>query len=383
MQDNVCMKTGKRILKLNVLMSVALGASFLQVGHAQDNSNKSWSSSNQQEDPSGAANPFRTTTTHREVNGRTIDRTVVETRGPDGRYVPYSDTEKESVRVNDTTVRSIERNYANNADGQRTMTQERQEEQRTLPGGESKTVQTVSNPDANGALQVVQRTQIDAKHVGPGVRDTNTTVFSADGNGGLSATVRIQEHERQVDAKTVESSKSTSLSDGVGHWNVSEIREGTTRQDQGGSNKEERVLRPDGEGKMALVERTVTRQAAGAGEKRDTTETYSTNVPGQAGSEGLQLVRRETTVQRTGASGAQSTTRQVEGLNAGDPNGGLSLTQEAIDIVRPGADGAAKQTSTVMATDSNGNLNAVWVDMGSNNKPAAVKVDTVPAPKKK
>ncbi len=375
------MRAQPRVAILGVVLTLASTSIFVHTSCAQESSGgRSWSSTSQQDDPSGATNPYRTTTTHSEVNGRTIDRTVVEARGPDGRYVPYSVTERESVKVNDTTVRNVERNYATNADGRQTLTQERREESNTLPGGESKVTSTVSNPDANGGMQIVQRTETDSKQTAPGARDTNTTVFSIDSNGGLSASMRIEEHERHTDPKTIESKKSTSLFDGTGRWNVSEVREATTKAGEGGTSiKDERVMRPDAEGKMALVEQTLTRQAdSGSGEKRDTTETYSTNVPGQAGDEGLKLVQRESTVHRTDSSGRQNTTRLVESSNPGDPGAGLQVTQQAIDIVRPGTNGVAQQTSTV-TTDVNGNTNAVWVDMGQSDKPASVK-DTAPAP---
>jgi hypothetical protein len=197
--------------------------------------------------------------------------------------------------------------------------------------------------------------------------------------------VRINERERQRDATNVEFTKSTSLLDGAGHWTVSEVREGSTRQEAGGARtKEERVLRPDANGKMSVAERIVSKEAAaGAGEKSDSTETYSTHVPGQAGDEGLRLVRRESTVQRTNPSGARSTTERVERPNPGDPGAGLRVTQEAIDIVRPGATGTAAESRTILTPDSNGQLKAVWVDMGSTDNPAAVKVDTTPAKKAK
>jgi hypothetical protein len=311
-----------------------------------------------------------------------IEKTVVEAKGPDGRYVPYSEIERESVRVNATTVRNVERSYGRTPDGQKTLTQETKEESRSFPDGERKMTRTTSNPDGNGGLQVVQRALIDSKQIGPGVRDTRTTVFSADGSGGLAPTVQIVERERQTDAKAVEFTKSTSLSDGAGHWTLSEVREGTTRPEAaGGSTKEERVLRPDADGKMAVAERTVSKQSAG--EQNGTTETYSTNVPGQAGDEGLRLVRRESTVQRNGGSGEHNTTRRVEQANPGDPQAGLHLTQEAIDIVRPGANGTATQTSTIVRSDSTGQLTVVWVDMGHTDNAAMVKTVTVPANKSK
>jgi hypothetical protein len=232
---------------------------------------------------------------------------------------------------------------------------------------------------------VVQRALIDSKDVGSGVRQTNTTLFSADGSGGLGSTVKIEERERKTNAGTVEFTKSTSLADGTGHWSLSEVREGVSRKEAGGGiTTEERVLRPDGDGKMAVAERTVTKQApAGPGEQNQTAETYSSDVPGRAGNEGLQLVRRESSVQRTTASGVHSTTRRVEQTNPGAPGSGLQQTQEAIDIVRPGVNGAAARSSTIRNVDINGQINTVWIDMGHTDNPAAVKVDTAAEKKPK
>ena len=386
MTDNGPMSSDGRLGIHFMLILLGLIPGISETGRAQSGPvENSWSTSTQQVDPSGTVNPTRTTTTHTEVNGRIVEKTVVEARGPDGRYVPYSEIERESVRVNDTTVRNVERSYGRTPDGQRLLNQETQEVSRSFPDGERQVTRTTSSPDGNGALQLVQRQLIDSKQVSPSVRETNTTLFSADGSGGLAASVQIKERERQTDPNNLEFTKSTSLSDGSGHWTLSEVREGATRQDAGGgSTKEERVLRPNADGKMAVAERTVSRQSAGGpGEQTGTTETYSTNVPGQAGDEGLRLVRRESTMQRVGASGVRSTTRRLEQPNPGDSGTGLRLTQEAIDIVRPGANGVAQQQSTIMTTDSNGRMNTVWVDMGTSDKPAAAQTNTAPAKKTK
>jgi len=351
-----------------ILFSIIVATA--QIAGAQDSS---WTTSSQQSDPNGALNPTRSHTTHSEVNGHVIEKTVTETLGPDGRYIPYSEVERESTRVNDTTTLSVERFYGRDPDGRRTLTQQTQEESRSFSDGSKKTTRTTSNPDGNGALQVIQRAEVDSKVVSPGVRDTKTTLFSADGSGGLGATMRTDERERRTDPATVEYTKSTSFADGTGRWTVSETREGTTRQDSGGTTKEEPVLRPNPDGKMAVVERTVSKEPAGG--QGGTVETYSTNVPGQAGDEGLKLVKRESTVQRSGLGGDRQTTRRVEQANPGDPGSGLRVTQEAIDIVGPGSNGVTQQQSTIVITDANGHTNAVWVDMGSSNKPAAVTVD--------
>ena len=132
---------------------------------------------------------------------------------------------------------------------------------------------------------------------------------------------------------------------------------------------------------MVVAERAASKQsAADSAEPNDTTETYSTNVPGQAGDDRLQLVRRASTVQRISANAVRTTTTRVEQPNPGDPSAGLHLTQETIDIVRPAANGTVTHTSTILTSNSNGHLDAVWVDIGTTNNPAIVKVD-VAAPK--
>lgn len=359
------------VLALGFLLGVA------PVCLAQDSSgNSSWSASSQQENPSGSYNPTRTSETHSQARGRVVDRTSVETLGPDGRYIPYSDTEKESVRVNDTTVRTIERTFGRDPDGQRVLIQERQEESRSLPGGEEKVVRTTSSPDANGTLQVTSRELEDSKQVSPGVRVTNTTVLTPDVNGGFSPAVRIEQRERKSSDGTVETTKSTSLANGTGGWQLGEVRETTSTQSGQERSKEERVLRPDADGKLVVVDRTVSSQTEVApGEKRNTVETYSTNVPGQAGNDSLQLVQRETAVSRTALTG-QSTTRQIEQPSPGDPSGSLHVTEEAIDIVQPNGSGKANETRAILTPGSDGQMGQVWIDTGKTGNPSAIQVDT-------
>jgi hypothetical protein len=367
-------------------LAVACLLTLAPIGRAQSSPGAgSWTSSNQVEDPEGNVNPVRTREVHTESNGRVIDKTVTETLGPDGRYIPYSETEKESVRVNDTTVRNVERTYGTGPDGERTLIQQRQEETRSLPGGEEKTERTTSSLDGNGGLQVVQRESVDSKQVSPGVTDTKSTVYSADGTGGLGATVQTEMTEKKTDAGKTEFKKSTMLSDGAGHWQLSEVREGTTQpQPGGGQVKEESVLRPDSEGALSVAERTVTRETAGSGgEKRDTTETYSTYVPGLTVGSSLQLVKRENTVQRTSSGGQQNTTRQVEQVNPGDPSSGLQVSEQAIDIVRTGSNGVAQKQMTVSVMGPDGLMHVVLVDTGKSDKPSTVQVDMSKKPSAK
>src|SRR4051794_25752612 len=164
-----------------ILLTTALFSS--QPGAAQTPSaNQPRSASSQQDSPNGNINPTRTMSSHTETGDLTSDRTAIERMGPDGRYIPYSDTEEETVRINETTSRTIERTYGRDPDGRRTLIQEQQEDTRTLSGGEQKVTRTLSNPDGGGKLQVVRRELEDSKEISPGVRVTNTTLLMPDIN---------------------------------------------------------------------------------------------------------------------------------------------------------------------------------------------------------
>ena len=93
--------------------------------------------------------------------------------------------------------------------------------------------------------------------------------------------MKMQERRTLGAKDTVESQKTTLRPDGAGNWQVDEIRQATTRQEGKNRSTEERVSRPDSEGKLGEVSRTVSKESESAsGDKRDTVETYSIDVPG-------------------------------------------------------------------------------------------------------
>ncbi len=339
--------------------------------------NKSWSTTSEQQSRSGNLNPIRSSERHTQANGRTVDTQTLERVGMDGRYEPYLDVEKESIRVDAATVRTIERTYGRDPDGRKKLMTVTEAEQRTLPGGAQKVVRNISNSDANGQLQVVRREIQDTRQTSANVQETKTTVMSPDVNGGFALSMQIE--ERQTTSNHgVDFKKSTLLPDGAGGLQVMEVRQGTIKEDGGqGRTREESVLRPDADGRLAVVERTVSKQSENApGEKRETVETYSTAVPGAAEDGSLHLTQRVTTVQRKRPDGGQMTEQQVEERNPGNPGDNPRVTQKTIDIVRSGISGAAAETRTTLSLDSTGSLGVVWVDTEKTDNPAAIQVDT-------
>jgi hypothetical protein len=349
-----------------------------------DQANQSWTATTQRQLPSNL-NPIRSAETHTEANGRSTDHQSIEHMGMDGRYVPYLDVQKETVRVDANTTRTVERAFGRDSDGRKTLVQVTEEERHILPGGEVKTVRTTSNPDANKALQIVQREVQDSRQISPNVQETKSTFLTASPNGGLAASMQTTERQTKTGDHDVEFRKSILMPDSNGNLQLSEVREGTIKDDGKDRIKEERVLQPGTDGNLSLVQRTVSKESQNAaGEKRDTTETYSNNLPGTPIDRGLRLNQRVVTVHRKGEDGVQSTEKQVEQRNPAEPSDRLRVTEQAIDIVRPGMaqpgfGSTTRETQTIRVLDSNGDFGVVSVDTRKQETSNAVQVEMAPS----
>ena len=364
------------IMRLAIAVYLVSGFAFSQTSDSQTGeAHKSWTSTTDQQ--SDGANPTRTTESHTQSGNRTLDNQSVQRRGSNGQFEPYQDIERETVKVNATTVRTTTRTFGRDSDGAKTLVQVTEEERRSLPGGDSNVIRITSNPDASGNLQLVQREVETTKRISKNIEETKTTVMLLGINGGLSPAMQVQER-RERGANTVESQKTTLLPDGVGNWQVSETRHDITRQDGKNRSTEERVSRPDPEGKLAEISRTVSKESETApGEKHNTSETYSVDVPGSSRDGSLHLVERSTVAQSTSSTGQQTTQRQVEQPDPGNPDSGLQVTILTTDSVSPGASGA-QATRTIQMRDPNGSLEVVSVDTTKSDKVNTVQVQIAP-----
>jgi|SRR5580658_3785966 hypothetical protein len=348
---------------------------------ATGDANKSWTTTTELQ--SDNANPARIVKSHTQSGNRTGDNQSIERRGPDGQFEPYQDIEKTTVQVNATTVRTTTRTFGRDADGAKTLVQVTEEEKHTLPGGNSSVVRSTSNPDADGNLQLVQRQIEETKTISKNVEETKTTVMLPGINGDLAPAMKMQERRERGANDTVVSQKTTLLPDSNGNWQTGEVRETTTRQDGGNRSTEERVSRPDPDGKLSEVSRTVSKDSENApGERRNTVETYSVDVPGSAQDGSLHLVQRSTTAQTTSSTGQQTTARQVERPDPGDPGAGLQVTVLTNDTVRTGPSGA-QATQTVQMRDANGSFGVVSVDTSKSDNIHAIQVQIAPSEKPK
>ena len=342
--------------------------------------NQSWTTTS--ESQNGGLNPTRTVERHTRNGNRTVDTRSVQRQTSDGRFEPYQDIETETVKVDATTSRTTTRTFGRNANGDKTLVQVTEEEAHTAPGGGSNVVRSISNPDADGRLQLVQRDVEQTTKTAENVEETRKTTLLPSVNGGMAPAMKVQARRTHGANDTVESQTTTLLPDGAGNWQVSEVRKAT---EQGGKNptSEERVSRPDAEGNLSEISRSVSKQVESpSGEKQNTVETYSVDVPGATRDGGMHLVGRTTTVQQTSASGVQTTRQQVEQTNPGDPSAGLRVTVIGTNTVRPDGSQAAS-TQTVQMRDANGNFGTVSVDISKSTNTHAVQVQIGPSDKAK
>src|SRR5712671_1653190 len=252
-------------LMISVLFCFGSAASTQAQDAQRNSSDESWSATT--ETSVNNANPSRTTESHARSGNRSVDKQRVEVLGPNGRYQPDSETEKETVRVDATTTRTVVRTYTWDGNGQRKLAQVTEEEARSAASGDAQTVRTTLSSDVNGRLRVVQRETADTRKTSPDVQETKTTVYLADGNGGFTTFRQTQELQKRSADHRLEEKETTLLPDGNGNWKVGEVKEKTIQEDGKNRTTEERVSRPDLDGRLSEFSRVVGAETESAGEK--------------------------------------------------------------------------------------------------------------------
>jgi hypothetical protein len=325
--------------------------------------------------------PVRTIGSHSENGNRTLDKRSVEIRGTDGHFEPYQEIERETLTFDASTVRTTMRTFARDVNGMKSLVQVTEEEKQILPGDDSNMVRVTYNPDINGRLQPVQREIVDTKKIGKDLQETDTTVMLTNINGDLAPAFKTHELRKRAANDTVETEKTTWLPDVNGKWQLSEIRQNNAKQGAKGRSIEERVSRPDAEGKLGQFSRVVSQETEStSGEKRSVVETYSIDVPGTTRDGNLHIVERKTNTESSSSTGERSTEQEVEQINPGDPGSGLRLSVLVDGKIVPEASGE-RSTVTIRACDSNGNFGIVAVDTTKADRIPTVQIQQTPAEK--
>ena len=322
--------------------------------------------------------PSRTVESHVQDGNRSVDKQSVERLGSDGHFEPYQDTETESVQVNSTTVRTITRVFVRDGAGARALLQTTEEERRTLPSGESRTERVTSAPDSDGRLQPTRREISQTKKITRDAEETKTTVMLPSITGGLAPAEQIEERQQRTGNNTEFKKTVQWLDAGTREWQVSEVQQRSTREQGNSRTTEERVSRPDYEGKLSDFSRTVsTESVSPSGEKQNTVEKYSVEMLGAARDGTLHLVQRVTSTESTGPSGQQTAVQKVEEPNPGDPSSGLRVTALINNKVSSGPSGP-QATRTVRVRNGGGEFEVMSVDGTKSDNIHAVQVPIGP-----
>ncbi len=369
-------------LLVNSLIVLTLWLGSAVCARAQDappnNTDESWTTTT--ETHIDNTTPSRMTESHTKSGNRSMDKQRLEVRGPDGRYQPDSDTEKEIIQVDAATTRTVVRTYGWDGNGQRYLVQVSEEEARSSADGDVHIVRTTSSSDVNGNLQVMLREVADAKKTSPDAQETRTTVYRADGNGSFTPSLQTQELQKRNTDHSAEVKATTLRPDGNGSWELSEVREKTIKQDGKNRTIEERVSRPDADGKLSEFSRTVGEETVTpGGERSNTIATYSAIAPGLAEDGRLHLNQRATTVQN---KDSDTKTEWIAQPNPGNPSDGLQVQQKTKYTVQYAAS-VTQQTKTVQVRDTNGAFSVVSVETQKSDQAPAEQAPIAPSDKPK
>jgi len=227
-----------------------------------------------------------------------------------------------------------------------------------------------SSADLNGNFQVVRREIAETKKTSPDVQETKSTVYLADSYGRFTEAVQMQELETPGADDSVAVKRTTLMPDGNGGWKIDDITEKTIKGDGKNRTTDERVSRPDLNGRLQESSRTVSRAAeAGSGEKKTIVETYDG---------GRQLNKRVTKIEKKDSSG-ETTEEQIEERNLANPSDGTKVTGRTKYVVQYAGPGT-QQSKTVEIRDANGNFKVVSVETQKSTQAPAGQTSGAPKP---
>jgi len=355
---------GLLLVFINSCSSLNLFAQTLDHGPDGD-SDHSWTITTDVN--STSLTPARIIERHNKDGNHTVDVRSLQIRQSDGHFEPYEDVEKETLQVDDSTVRTTTRTFFQDVNRRKILTELTDEQQHTSQYGASSIVRLTYSADVNGALQPMRREIVETKRTGKDIQETNSTLMLPSINGGLVPARKTRELTKRTTAGTLQSEVTTQIEDGVGNWQLIEAKQIVVSQKGEEKITEERVSRRDASGNPRESSLVVRRQSVGVmGERREVVETYSVDVSGMAPDGKLHLVARETNVTRASGTGEHSAEQQIENHNPGDLHSDVRLSTLVSDTVRRGVSGM-QGTRTVRARNLNGSLEVVEVDMTTSD----------------
>jgi hypothetical protein len=309
--------------------------------------------------PGGTMPGSKLVRTRNESGGREVVTEVVEVPGTDGRFEAASKTTTETVGTGSDSVKVKRNVFGNGAQGALTLIETSDADQQKFPDGTSRTITNTWVPDLSGRLGLSSRRVQEMKPVSPDVQQTVTTLYVPGINQALSETERVQETRRRVGANLVQTDSHRDVRDANGQWQTTETRNQEVRTVGPAEVVEEETVRTlDGDAKLTLSERTVTRRSRGNGSEQVVTDVFSANIPGlarQAGSS-LELDRRIRVTTTPTTNGGSQTVTETEARIPTVANGPIQVVARTVETVRQIRPDVWETQQQTFALDGNGRL---------------------------
>ena len=305
----------------------------------------------------GPLSPARVVRTGRQDDGRKIETQSVEAPSVMGGYAPIQETETETIQVDASTARVVERWFS---PGNHQLFQVTEEERHTGPGGRESVVRTTSAVDLSGQWQIQER-DIEETVSAPDTKQTTKTVLGMVG-GSLTPILKSEETERSR-GDSVDVQRRLLTPDGGGRFQVFEERQSVATRTKDGQTSEEKTYRDDELGRMIFIELTVSSQwQNGEKESGRVARTYSTYVPGRASDGRLQhLVEQRSMSTTTAPSNETRSEEDIQQVNPGAPEDGLRTTTVVTEISKPFSKLQTETHREVRGLDGSGNLPIIWI----------------------
>ena len=306
---------------------------------------------------------FRLVRTRTESGGREVITEVFEPRGTDGRFETSTKTTTETVGIGSDAVKTRREAFAPDPQGQLRLIEATDIDQQTFPEGASRTTENTWIRDLNGRLKLSYRQIQEIKAAGPDVQQTETIFYLPGINQPLNETERVQETERRLGPNLVQVDSQRDVRASNGQWQTTETRNrevetiGLTEV-----REEETVRRLDGNRRLTLSERTVTRRSRSNGSDQVVIEVYSSSIPGLALGPGspLQLFQRVRITTTPTMNGGRQTISETEAHIAGIANGPLQVIERAVETVRQVRTDVWETQRQTFERDINGRLVLVF-----------------------
>jgi hypothetical protein len=287
--------------------------------------------------PGGNVAGSKVVRTRTESGGREVVTEVVELPGTDGRLQAATKTTTETIGTGSDAVKVKRNVFGNGPQGPLSLIETSEADQQKLPDGTSRTVTNTWVPDLSGRLGLSSRRLQETKPMGPDVQQTRTTLYAPGIDQALSETERLQETQKRVGSNLVQTDSQRDVRDANGKWQTTEARNKEVRTVGPAEVVEEETVRSlDGDGRLALSERTVTRRSGPKGSEQVVTDVYSTNIAGVARASGssLELDHRIRITTKPMTNGGSQTITETEARNPTVLNGSIQVVERTVETVR-------------------------------------------------